>query len=166
MSTIRLSPAPVRQDGLRVGLIALACVEAFFALLQSLKLIAPDVPIETGHLAGQVTTAHLILAPILAAAAVVFAARDRLPHAVTALAAIGLTTWASELMSPDFTGITLVLANVVRPVVAVLAMIVAFRRTWLRFAAALVASLWLLWAWVSFLSDILRFFLGVIIYGA
>ena len=121
--------------------------------------------IEDGHLARQITTAHLILAPILALAAVVFAARDRLPQAIMALATIGLTTWASELTSPDCTGMALILARGVRPAVAFLATILALRRTRLGFATVLVASMWLLWAWVSFLSDILRFLLGVISTG-
>ena len=166
MSTIPLSSAPARQNGLRAALVALASFEAWIALLQSLTVIFPDGQIATGHLAEQITIAHRIVAPILAVAALVFAARDRLPQAIMALAAIGLTTWASDLVSAQFTGSWQVLLHVFRPVIAVLAIILAIRRMWLGYAAVLVASMWLLWAWVTFLSEVIPFVIGVMIYGA
>jgi hypothetical protein len=166
MSTTGLSPAPPRTDRLRTALLALAALEAGYALLQSLKLVASDVQIGSGRLSEIVTTAHLIVAPLLAIAAVVFAARDRLPLVIMALAAIVLTTWASEAATAHDSGVALVLTDLVRPVLAILAIVLAVSRTGLVVAALLVASLWPVWLWHTFLADVLRFVLGVMIYGA
>lgn len=160
MSTLSLSPASARPERLRTNLITLASVEAGYTLLHALSLFAPDM-----ERASLIAKADLIVAPILAVAAVLFAMRDRLPLAIIALAAIVLTTWASELTSAHLDGFALVLAHVVRPVVAIAAIVLALGGTRLVLAATLVAGAWLIWFWVTFLGEVLIFIAAVMIYG-
>ena len=156
---------PPRTDWLAIGLRLLAAIETSWALLQSLQLIAPDVPI-AGGVPGLITVAHLIVAPILAVAALIFAARGRLLEAVIALAMLDLTTWASELATPLFpTGIGYFLASIARPIVAVAAIVLAARYARVGLAALLIAGVWLVWAWFAFLGEVLIFFAAVMIYG-
>ncbi len=159
MSTGVSSPKRSSNDWLAITLRFFAAVVTAFAILQSLKLVAPDVSVSA------VAAVHLIVALTLAVGALFFAVRNRLPQAIIALAAIGLTTWASELGSAQYAGISLVLANVVRPILAAIAIVLALRCIWLGVAAALVACIWFAWAWVAFLSDVVIFFVGAMIYG-
>ena len=166
MQSIGLLPAHSRRKPLRTALISLAALEAGFALLQSLALFDPDAQRAHGYLAERVMTTHLIVAPIFAVAAIAFAALDQLRQFIVAFGAVALTTWASELISAHFTGVTLIAADIVRPVIAVFAITLAVGRIWLCFATLLVAGMWIIWFWNTFLSDFLPFLFGVILYGA
>jgi hypothetical protein len=104
---------------------------------------APDIPGTTPG--GLLITASIILSPLLAAVAFIFALRSEIDRAIMALASVTLLRWASYLPSVvihwpetdlmDFEGI---LRLVVLPVLAVVAITLARRKERLGLATALV----------------------------
>jgi hypothetical protein len=91
------SPAP-RMLGLRTALIALALIEAGLGLSDAPVLFGDMSHLGSGIGSGLVK-AHLAAHPVLAIAAIVFAAMGRMRHAIIALGAIIIMTWLSDMPS-------------------------------------------------------------------
>ena len=93
--TVAQAPAP-RLIGLRIVLIAVAVIEAAFGSSDALVLLG-DMSGIPGGLGGGLVKAHLAAHPLLAVAALVFAAMGRVRHAIIALGTIILMTWLSDM---------------------------------------------------------------------
>ncbi|HEX7790503.1 MAG TPA: hypothetical protein VF467_08280 [Afipia sp.] len=93
------SPAPaLRLMGLRIVLIIMAAIEMFQGISSAPVLFGDMSHIGSGIGAGLVK-AHLAAHPLLAIAAIVFAAMGRVRHAIVALGAIIIMTWLSDMPS-------------------------------------------------------------------
>ncbi|MES2600493.1 MAG: hypothetical protein V4602_06755 [Pseudomonadota bacterium] len=91
-------PPAQRMLGLRTVLIALALIEAWFGLSDAPTLFGDMTHIGSGIGSGLVK-AHLAAHPLLAVAAIVFAAMGRVRHAIIALGTIIIMTWLSDMPS-------------------------------------------------------------------
>ena len=86
------APAPTsRRTGLRLALSAVALVEAWFGL--------SDMPHMADGLGGGLIKANLALHPVLAVAALAFAAMGRVRHAIVALGTVIIMVWLSDMPS-------------------------------------------------------------------
>jgi len=84
--------------GLRIVLIALALIEAWLGLSDASTLFGDMSHIGSGIGAGLIK-AHLAAHPLLAVAAIVFAAMARVRHVIIALGTIIIMTWLSDMPS-------------------------------------------------------------------
>ncbi len=91
------APAP-RLMGLRMVLIILAAVELFDGLSSVLILFGDMSHIGSG-LGGGLIKARLAAHPVLAAAAIAFAAMGRVRHAIIALGTVIIMSWLSDMPS-------------------------------------------------------------------
>ena len=161
---------PPRHPVLRTMLAIVAAIELVGALTGLASLFY-----EYGHAtplliwAQRATSVKLVLAPIIAAAALVLAAMGRLRNAIVALAALMLVAWASDLpsiaihgleLSADFGGALAVLARFGYPLIGVAALILALRNQRLVLAGVLV-SLPTIVAW----AGVVAFAIAVSIHG-
>lgn len=96
--TIAPVPAP-RLIGLRVVLIVLAVIEAWFGFSDAPTLLGDMSTIPGPGLGGGLIKAHLAAHPVLAVAALVFAAMGRVRHAIIALGTIIIMGWLSDMPS-------------------------------------------------------------------
>lgn len=97
-----------RLPGLRSVLIGLALIEAWFGFSDAPVLFGDMSHIGSG-IGGGLIKAHLAAHPLLAVAAIVFAAMGRVRHAIIALGTIIAMTWLSDMPSvvshgPQFKG--------------------------------------------------------------
>ncbi len=95
--TIAPAPAP-RLIGLRIVLIFLAVIEAYFGF-SDMPALFGDMSHIPGGLGGGLVKAHLAAHPVLATAALVFAAMGRVSHAIIALGTVIIMTWLSDMPS-------------------------------------------------------------------
>ena len=91
------APAP-RMLGLRTVLIILALIEACWGLSDAPTLFGDLSHIGPG-IGGGLVKAHLAAHPVLAIAAIVFAAMGRVRHAIIALGTIIIMAWLSDMPS-------------------------------------------------------------------
>lgn len=92
-------PAPAsRMLGLRTVLVILALIEAGLGLSDAPTLFGDMSHIGSGIGAGLIK-AHLAAHPVLAIAAIVFAAMGRVRHAIVALGTIIIMTWLNDMPS-------------------------------------------------------------------
>lgn len=134
---------------LRVALIVIAAIASLGAVA--------DVPIafhDFGHtepllvFAQRVTSAKLMIAPLIAGTALVFAITGRLRAAIAALAALMLVTFVADLptypihgfeLSGGLPGLFMLIERVVLPLLGVTALVLAIRNRRLVVATVLVA---------------------------
>ena len=97
MTAIETALAPPRHALLRTGLAIVAAYELFDALSQA-RFIFADYHHATAYLrfAQALVSVKLALAPLVAAAALMFAATGRLRNAILALAALTLLGWVLD----------------------------------------------------------------------
>lgn len=161
-----ISTEPASQSPyLRVGLIVLAAFY-FIGSLITLPLIIVDYD-HTDRLlvfAQRVSSVKLALAPLIAGAAVFFAIRHKLTHAIVALATLMLVTWLADLPSIVIHGmeikrdggiysLIITAQRVLYPLLAVAAMALALRNQRLTTATVLTAI------------PLIEHWLGVVIFG-
>ena len=91
------APAP-RMLGLRAVLIVLALIEAGLGLSDAPVLFGDMSHLGSGIGAGLIK-AHLAAHPVLAIAAIVFAAMGRVRHAIIALGTIIIMAWLNDMPS-------------------------------------------------------------------
>jgi hypothetical protein len=166
-----LPARPVRQVWLRIGLIILSGL-IFLGALSDFPAIFIDHEHKTSLLifAQRVTNLKLVLAPLIAGAALLFAIRDKATHAIVALATLMLVNWMADLPSIAIHGMELtgnssyllVIAaqRVLYPLLGIAAMALALRNERLVTAAVLTA----IPTAVNWLSVVI-FAVGVILYG-
>ncbi len=128
---------PYPHPRLRMVLLIVALIEALSALsnLTVLYAGAPDIPGTSPG--GLLISATILLAPIFAVAAFVFAVRDRIGRAIMALAGLVLLDWLSflpsvanhwqDFPSPGFGGVVEIVMIVVFPALALMAIYLAWR---------------------------------------
>jgi hypothetical protein len=144
-----MAPAPTAPRWLRILLIAVAAIDTLTAL-PSLPAIfydfGPQEPMVA--LAQTVNRAQIVIAPLLALAALWFAARRRLAPAIATLAAAMLVAWLAELPSVamhglevtwDLHGMLLSARQLLYPVLAIAAIVLAMRGMNLPLAGVLVS---------------------------
>ncbi len=99
MTADSIAPAAApRLIGLRIVLIILAVIEAYFGFSDVPTLFGDMSHIGAG-IGGGLIKAHLAAHPVLAVAALVFAATGRVRHAIIALGTIIIMTWLSDMPS-------------------------------------------------------------------
>jgi hypothetical protein len=164
-------PAPPSYRWARVGLIFIAAVELLDAL-SSVQGIFTEYHHETSLLrfAQGLNSIKLALSPLLAGAALVFAARGKLRYAIFALAALTLAGWLLDSLptivihgfkpSFDFGGIEEFVFYLIMPVIAAAAILLAMKRQRLGLAA-LLACLPAVYKWAS----VAVFIVMLLIYG-
>ncbi|HEX7789824.1 MAG TPA: hypothetical protein VF467_04775 [Afipia sp.] len=94
--TAAAPPAP--RLGLRIVLVVLALIEAGLGLSDAPVLFGDMSHIGAG-LGGGLVKAHLAAHPVLAVAALAFAAAGRVRHAIIALGTIIIMSWLSDMPS-------------------------------------------------------------------
>jgi succinate dehydrogenase hydrophobic anchor subunit len=156
---------------LRLLLVLVAALE-FLDALSGVSNIFTDYHHDTTLLrfAQALISVNLALAPLLAGAALIFAALGKIRYAILALAAITLATWVLDsLPSIALRGVTLGLdfgtlvelfLYVVAPVVAAAAALLAVKDKWIALTT-LLACLPALAKWIGFVA----FFIAIMIYG-
>jgi len=93
------APAPTsRRTGLRLALSAVALVEAWFGL-SDMPVLFGDMSHIADGLGGGLIKANLALHPVLAVAALAFAAMGRVRHAIVALGTVIIMVWLSDMPS-------------------------------------------------------------------
>jgi hypothetical protein len=164
-------PAPPSYRWARVGLVFIAAVELLDAL-SSVQGIFTEYHHETSLLrfAQGLNSIKLALSPLLAGAALVFAARGKLRYAIFALAALTLAGWLLDSLptivihgfkpSFDFGGIEEFVFYLIMPVIAAAAILLAVKRQRLGLAA-LLACLPAVYKWAS----VAVFIVMLLIYG-
>lgn len=141
------APAP-RMLGLRtVLIIILALIEACWGLSDAPTLFGDMSHIGAG-IGGGLVKAHLAAHPVLAIAAIVFAAMGRVRHAIIALGTIIIMAWLSDMPSvvahglefkSAFSAVETTARVIAFPLVAACAIAYAAHNEHLRRAAFLVA---------------------------
>ena len=154
-----------------MSLLLIAAIELLDAL-SSVQGIFTEYHHETASLrvAQGVNSIKLALSPLLAGAALVFAARGNLRYAIFALAGLTLAGWLLDSLptivihgfkpSLDFGGIEEFVFYLIMPVIAAAAILLAVKRPRLRLAA-LLACLPALYKWAS----VAAFIVTLLIYG-
>jgi hypothetical protein len=153
------SPAPPLA-GLRILLIIVALIEAFDAMPSAVILLGDMSEIPGPGIGGAIIKAHLATHPVLALAALMFAAIGYVRHAIIALGAIVAMTWLNYMPSVvlhglDFDGAALLqtpLQIIAFPLMAACAIAYAARNQRLGLAAALVSipSFWGVFGVIAF----------------
>jgi hypothetical protein len=171
MTTIADKYAAPSHRWLRVLLVLIAALE-FLDALSGVQNIFTDRHHETVWLrfAQGLTSIQLALSPLLAGAALIFAALGNIRYAILALAALTLTAWVLEALpsiaihgirlSLDYSGFEELVLYIVAPLVTVAAAFLALKHKRLSLAALLV-SLPALFKWVG----LVLFIIAVMIYG-
>src|SRR5262245_36227278 len=171
MSTFADKDTAPSHRWLRLLLVLVAALE-FLDALSGVRNIFTDYHHETTMLrfAQALTSINLALAPLLAGAALIFAALGNIRYAILALAAMTLATWVLDsLPSIALRGVTLGLdigtlaelfLYVIAPVAAVAASLLALKDKRLALAT-LLAGLPALAKWLGFVA----FFIAIMIYG-
>ena len=171
MSTFADKDTAPSHRWLRLLLVLVAALE-FLDALSGVQNIFTDYHHDTTLLrfAQALTSINLALAPLLAGAALIFAALGNLRYAVLALAAMALAAWVLySLPSIALRGVTLGLdigtlaelfLYVVAPVTAVAAALLTLKEKRLGLAT-LLACLPALVKWMGFVA----FFIAIMIYG-
>jgi hypothetical protein len=137
----------LRPLGLSVVVIILAAIEAFNGLSQAPILFGNMSEIPGPGVACAMIKAHLASHPLLALAALAFAAAGRLRYAIIALAVLILTNWLREMPSIVMHGFDLrgvaafetPLRIIAFPLMAACAMALAARESRLGLATMLVS---------------------------
>ena len=152
---------------LRLGLIAVAIIETIGGL-SSVPVLFSEGPAFTGW----AFAVRIVLVPLLAIAALVFALMGRLPRAIMAMAALVLATWLAEeitsflhppkspVSGAGVLGVYAVLQRFVYPVIAIAALVLAWRNERLVQAGLLASIPTILGALM-----VVAFGIGVMIYG-
>jgi hypothetical protein len=163
--------APPRHGWLRAGLVLIAALELLDAL-SGIENIFTDYHHPTAYLrfAQTLTSIKLALAPIIAGAALVFAAMGNVRRAILALAALALTTWVLDdvwsipihglELSLDYGGIVVFFHHFIFPAAALAATALALKDQPLPLAGLLV-SLPTLFNW----AGVVAFTVAVMMYG-
>jgi hypothetical protein len=162
------APAAPRRLGLRVVLVIAALLEAFDALSSVPTLFGDMSEIPGPGFGGFLIKAHIATHPVLALAALVFAAIGRVRHAIIALAAIVFMTWLNYMPSVvlhglEFRGVGAFetpVRIIAFPLMAACAIALAARNQRLRLATAL-ASIPTFYS----LIGLIIFAVGISIYG-
>ena len=163
--------APPSYRWTRVGLVLIAAIELLDAL-SGVQGIFTEYHHETALLrfAQTLNSVKLALSPLLAGAALFFAARGNLRYAIFALAALTLAGWLLDSLptivihgfkpSLDFGGIEEFVFYLIMPLIAAAAILLALNTQRLGLAA-LLACLPALYKWAS----VVVFFIAILIYG-
>jgi hypothetical protein len=171
MSTFPGKDTAPSHRWLRLLLVLVAALE-FLDALSGVQNIFIDYHHDTTLLrfAQALASINLALAPLLAGAALIFAALGKIRYAILALAAVTLATWILDsLPSIGLRGVTLGLdfgtlaelfLYVIAPVVAATAALLALKDKRLALATVL-ACLPALAKWMGFIA----FFIAIMIYG-
>lgn len=155
--------------GARILLIAVALLESL-GVVSAVFVLAGDLSDIPGPgLGGWIVTASLVLRPLLAIVALILAVFGRLRGAIIALAAAVLVHWLDMLPSAllhglEFGGVGDAVSSahfVLSPVVAVAAMLLAWKNPDRVGFAALLVSLPTIADWLG----VIAFGIGVAIYG-
>ncbi len=156
--TADISPASPHR-WLRAGLVLVAALE-FLEALSGVPNIFTDYHHDTELLrfVQALTSMRLALAPVIAGAALVYAALGRIRHAIFALAALTLMVWLLDAvpdmairgirLSPDYGGLESIAHGFVFPAAALTAGALAYQGRRLAFAG-LLASLATLFNWIG-----------------
>ena len=171
MTTIADTDAAPSHRWLRVLLVLIAALE-FLEALADVQNIFIDRHHETALLrfAPGLTSIQLALSPLLAGAALIFAALGNIRYAVLALAALTLTAWVLGALptiaihgmsfSLDYSSFEGIVLFIVAPLVTVAAAFLAFKDKRLSLAALLI-SLPFLFKWIV----LVLFIITVFMYG-
>jgi len=171
MSTFADKDTAPSHRWLRLLLVLVAALE-FLDALSGVQNVFTDYHHDTTLLrfAQALTSINLALAPLLAGAALIFAASGNIRYAMLALAAMTLAAWVLDsLPSIVLRGVTLALdigtlvelfLYVVAPLTAVAAALLALKEKRLALAT-LLACLPALVKWMGFVA----FFIAIMIYG-
>jgi hypothetical protein len=170
MTSIKIAPpgAPAYPNWLRVLLLIVTIGKIVSSLTDLAVLFDNDKIFSWGG--GLVIAATIALSPFLAVAAFVYVLRHRFAEAIIAIAGLALldglsyvpsiVNFWSEFPDPGYAGIVEIVQMVVAPIVAVVAMILAWRGNRLRLATtlALVPTL-------IYISGVVAFGIAFAIYG-
>jgi hypothetical protein len=165
MSAAASSP----QRKLRIGVLAVAIFQSLYTL--SNLTVFGDLSEYESTFAQWILFVGLAIFPVLAISALVFALSGDIRRAIMAIAAIPLVAWLTddlpalfihgiEFMQGGFGDLYLFVATVVLPLLAVIAMVLAYRNERLVFAAVL-ASL----PTLTGILSVVAFAIGVMFYG-
>jgi hypothetical protein len=159
-----------RANLIRLILIIVAIGKVVSSLSSLVVLFDNDPGVPGTSWGGLVISATIALGPFLAAAALIFAVRGPIGRAIIAIAALALLDWLSyvpsvikfwsEFPGPGYVGLHGIVQMVVLPILAVTAIILAWRGARL----GLAASLALVPTLVNILG-VIAFGIGVAIYG-
>lgn len=147
--TLAASPAPSAPRWLRILLITVAALDTLVAL-SSVPAIFYDYGEQTPLIAAAQTLnkAQIAVAPVLAGAALWFAIRHDLRHAIIALATAMVVAWITELpsiaihgleLSADLPGVFLFARRLIYPVLAIAAIVLAAKNRRLPLAGVFVS---------------------------
>jgi hypothetical protein len=161
---------PARRSKMRTPLLVVAAIETVSAL-SDLPIIFVDYEAATPLLAfaQYLTKTQIAAAVLIAIAALVFAIRDWLRHAIAALAILMLTGWIADVpsffihglqLSGGFWGVVSFGPRFFYPVFALIALILVVRNERLGLAAILVSV-----PTIVSIVGILAFALSVILLG-
>jgi hypothetical protein len=167
--TARHDPPPAQRSKLRFGVLAVAIFQSLYTL-SSLSVFG-DLSEYESTFAQWILFVGLAIFPPLAIAAVVFAVKGDIRRAIMAIAAIPIVAWVTddlpalfihgvEFLQGGFGDLYLFVATVVLPVLAVAAMVLAYRNQRL-VLAAVFASL----PTLTGILSVAAFAIGVMIYG-
>jgi len=159
------APAPLLL-GLRILLVMVALIELIYSHVGASMLFGDMTVFPGPGLRGALIKLHMATHPVLALAALIFAAIGYVRYAVVALGAVVLMTWLSYMPSVVLhgmggTGVALTPAQImVFPLMGACAIALAARNQWPWLAAALVS----IPTFMGTLSFVL-FVIGVSLYG-
>jgi hypothetical protein len=168
MSADTATGASPSHRWVQAGLVIVTAAE----LLDALSSVQSDYHLETDLLrfAQRLTTIKLALSPLLAGAALVFAALGNIRYAIFALAALTLAGWALDSLpsivihgfkpSFDFGGMEEFFFYLVAPIVTIAAVLLALKNQRISLASLLV-GLPPLFKW----AGVVLFITAVLIYG-
>jgi hypothetical protein len=146
-AAISAGPAPApRLLGLRILLVIVALIELIYSLVGG-SMLLDDMTVFPGPgIGGALIKLHMAAHPVLALAALIFAAIGYARHAVLVLGAVVLTTWLSIMPSVVLHGLgagsgtALTPAQVITfPLMGACAIALAARNQWPWLATALVS---------------------------
>ncbi len=163
-------PSPNRANLLRLFLIVVAIGKVVTSVTALSILFDDDPSIPGQSLGGSAISATIALSPILAIIAFVCALRGRTSGAIITIAGLALLDWLSyvpsvanhwsEFPDPGFVGVVEILQIVVLPLLAVAAIVLAWRGERLVLATTLAILPTLV-----FILGVVAFGVGVALYG-
>jgi hypothetical protein len=169
-SEAKPTQAPVIPNWLRVILLIVAIGKVVTSVTALSILFDDDPSIPGQSLGGLAISATIAVSPILAIIAFVCALRGRTSGAIIAIAGLALLDWLSyvpsvanhwsEFPDPGFVGAVEILQIVVLPLLAAVAIVLAWRGERLVLAAALAILPTLV-----FILGVVAFGIGVALYG-